>query len=40
MTDSLRRRRGIVLDQVLRGAAYGAGTSVVSVIIVWWDSRH
>jgi hypothetical protein len=34
------RRRGIVAHQFLRGVSYGAGTSVVAVVVWWFRARH
>ena len=30
----------IVYGQMLRGASYGLGSSAVSVLVMWWQSRH
>jgi len=36
-----RQRQGrIVSDQVLRGASYSLGSGAVSLIILWFETRH
>ncbi|MFH9590123.1 hypothetical protein ACH4LS_36910 [Streptomyces luteogriseus] len=30
----------IVYGQLLRGAAFSVGSGAVSLIIMWWQSRH
>lgn len=30
----------IVYRHLLRGTAYGVGSGSVSLLIVWWQSRH
>ncbi|MFC9891458.1 hypothetical protein [Streptomyces pilosus] len=40
----LRRRIAtpgrIIYGQLLRGVAYGVGSGSVSLLILWWQSRH
>jgi hypothetical protein len=36
----LRGHRRAVHDHVLRGVSYGVGSGAVSLIIMWWQSRH
>ncbi|HZG02367.1 MAG TPA: hypothetical protein VE546_02115 [Streptomyces sp.] len=33
------RRRGIMADQFLRGACYGAGATAVSLLTLWAQTR-
>ncbi|MFB7458088.1 hypothetical protein [Streptomyces sp. NPDC056188] len=33
------RRRRVAADQFLRGACYGTGTAVVSLLVVWAQTR-
>ncbi len=35
----LARRRHVAADQFLRGACYGAGTTVVGLLTVWAQTR-
>ncbi|TDC77654.1 hypothetical protein [Streptomyces hainanensis] len=36
----LARRRAIAAHQFLRGASYAAGTTVVGLLVVWFQARH
>ena len=36
-----KQRQGqIVSDQVLRGASYSLGSGAVSLIVLWFETRH
>jgi hypothetical protein len=35
-----RRHGRTVHDQMVRGVSYGVGSGAVSVLVVWWQSRH
>lgn len=35
-----RRHGRTVHNQMIRGASYGVGSGAVSLIIMWWQSRH
>lgn len=35
-----RRHGRTVHDQVIRGASYGVGSGAVSLLIVWFQTRH
>ncbi|MFJ2885488.1 hypothetical protein ACIO53_05570 [Streptomyces sp. NPDC087305] len=34
------RRRRTAAEQFLRGASYGAGTAVMSLLVLWVRTRH
>lgn len=34
------RQGRIVPEQMLRGASYGVGSGAVSLLVVWFETRH
>ncbi len=34
------RRGRLVRDQVIRGASYGVGSGAVSLLVIWFQTRH
>ena len=40
LREHLPRQGRIVSDQMLRGASYSLGSGAVSLIILWFETRH
>ncbi|MFF8191726.1 hypothetical protein ACF05L_12920 [Streptomyces bobili] len=36
----ITRHRKVVTEAAIKGASYKAGGTAISLIIVWWQSRH